>query len=787
MKTSRIASIVPLFLALACSRLSAQTVGSSTQPVIVDQGPHHNLWQYQTYEPGQNGKPVAKIHQYRELASCLNYLNASGKWEAAQEKISAFSGGAVAQLGQNIIIFANNINTPGAIDAQMSDGLRLRSHVLGLIYVDSSTGESVLIGQLQDSEGVLVADNQVLYPNAFAGIRADISYTYHKSGLEQDIVLREQIPTPESVGLHSATTELEVVTEFVEPPAARVGTPIADGAESDQTVSWGATSLGLGKAFNLNGQDAPVRVYKQYTTIGGRYFLIEKVRVQDIQPGLSKLPDQASNAKRLPGMASTHFTFPKAPVAKSAARPMHLAMGKQPDNGYVLDYVSLSTAYTNYTFQSDTTYFVSGALNLSGSNVFEGGTIIKYAVNGSINVSFPNAINFLSAQYHPIVFTAKDDNTVGAAISGSTGTPFGYYANPALAINGAYVNGMSISHFRIADAKVGLQVQYSLVNVSDAQFVQSDTAVKPMTSTVNVINGLFYNVNTNFWFQYGSVYANQCTFGNANYIMGPGSTGGAIFSTNSIYVDETNSSGVSGGYNGFYNAPVFGSTTWSNSFYPFQRVGAANCYLLTNGAFFKCGTHLTNTLAQISVGTTHPPIVYSNLTFSIATNFCQQAQRDTNYNPDLGYHYDPLDYVFSGVNVYSNITFTAGTAVGWFELPSSGGTGCGFSIYDKVVLAFNGNASSPCTFARYCTVQEGGNGLWSNLGYMGGIVSGSLSGGYSMNPINAPLISLNFTRCALMAEGPNQFRESTSGGLSQVVAQNSEIWDGNVGAYWDNL
>ena len=75
MKTSR---IVPWFLALACSSLSAQTIGSSTQPVVVDKGSHYNLWQYRTYEPGPKGKPVAKLHQYRELADGLNYQDANG-------------------------------------------------------------------------------------------------------------------------------------------------------------------------------------------------------------------------------------------------------------------------------------------------------------------------------------------------------------------------------------------------------------------------------------------------------------------------------------------------------------------------------------------------------------------------------------------------------------------------------------------------------------------------------------------------------------------------------------
>ena len=226
----------------------------------------------------------------------------------------------------------------------------------------------------------------------------------------------------------------------------------------------------------------------------------------------------------------------------------------------------------------------------------------------------------------------------------------------------------------------------------------------------------------------------------------------------------------------------------TNSFYPLQQAGAANCYLTNGCAFTNAGTPKVDPylLGLLQTKTVSSPLVTPARSFSVATNFSIQAWRDTN-TPAQGYHYDPLDYVFSGVNVYSNMTFNAGTAVGWFELPNSAGLVVALTIYDKVVLSFNGTASSPCTFARYCTVQEGGNGLWSNLGYMGGIVSQSLSGGYSMNPTNAALISLNFTRCALLAEGPNQFRESSSGGLSQVVAQNSEIWDGNVGAYWDNL
>jgi len=783
MKSSR---IVPLFLALACSSLSAQTIGSSTQPVIVDQGPHHNIWQYQTYEPGPNGKPVAKIRQYREMAAGLNYMSA-GKWTASKTKIDVFSGGAVAQQGQNKIIFANNLNTAGAIDMQTSDGQRLRSHVLGLIYVDSSTGQSVLIAQLHDSEGVVVADDQVLYANAFAGIEADVKYNVRLDGLEQDVVLKSQPPAPEAFGLNSATTELEVATEFINPPTAQVGSQNSDGGETDQSVSWGASSLGQGKAFNLNGQDAPAKVFKRYTNIGGRYFLLEKVRVPDIKSALSTLPNQASNAKILPGLASTHFTFPKAPAAKSAARPMRLAMGTLPDKGYVLDYISLGTAYTNYTFQSDSTYYKSGTLNLAGTNIFEGGSVIKYAANGAINFVSGGMPKFMSLPYHPVVFTAKDDNRIGQTISGSTGSPSGYYANPAL--NLSSLGSFALAEFRIAYANRALSVSGASPAIYDAQLVNCGTAVSDINSPVALENVLLSNNKTNFNASSAStVYVENATINN-QFDLISGNTNTWLNMTNCAFVNATNLSGnIAAGYNGFFQSRMVGTSAVTNSYNPLQQVGAANCYLTNGCAFINAGT--TNVdpylLGLLKNKTVYSPQIFSSTSFSVATNFSIRAWRDTN-TPAQGYHYDPLDYVFSGVNVYSNMTFNAGTAVGWYELPGSGGTGCGFNIYDKVVLAFKGTASAPCTFARYCTVQEGGNGLWSNLGYMGGIVSGSLSGGYSMNPTHAPLISMNFTRCALLAEGPNQFRESTGGGLSQVVAQNSEIWNGNVGTYWDNL
>ena len=97
------------------------------------------------------------------------------------------------------------------MSVQTPDGKRLRSNILGLMYADSTTGQAVVIAQIQDSDGELISDNQVLYPNALGGtgVKADVMLTYRRDGLEQDVILKEQIPAPEAFGMSSATAELD--------------------------------------------------------------------------------------------------------------------------------------------------------------------------------------------------------------------------------------------------------------------------------------------------------------------------------------------------------------------------------------------------------------------------------------------------------------------------------------------------------------------------------------------------------------------------------------------------
>ena len=751
-----------------------------TPPQVVDIGPNHRLWQWREYEPMPNGQAMARLHQYREIASGLNYLSATRSWLPSQEIIEVFAGGAIARQGQHQVIFANNLNTPGAIDMQTPDGKRLRSNVLGLMYSDPTTGQAVQIAQLQDSDGQLVADNQVLYTSAFEGVNADVLFIYRRDGMEQNVILREQLPAPEAYGMNSATTELGVFTEFISPPAASVADLVPNAPETDQAISWGATTLGRGKAFNLNGDDAPAMVFKRYSTVNGRYFLLEKVRLRDIQQGLARLPEQASNARRLPGMASKNPVIPKAATAKSAARPMRLALGLPADKGYVLDYNTLNVSYTNYTFQADMTYFISGNVNLYGTTFFEGGTVIKFSTNCSITLVSGSSAKFQTALYRPVIFTAKDENGFGEGISGSTGNPSGYYANPALNI-GSLTN-VTLSEFRICYANRGLSVSGSSPALYNAQFVNCAIAVSDINGVVTNENVLFSNIKTNFntTGSTNTIFVQNATFNNNFDLVNGSPANTRLCLTNCVFVNVTNESGsITAGYIGFYKSTPVGSPTVTTTNYPLQVAGAASCYLADGCAFVCAGTpnvDQTN-LVQLSLRTTHPPVIYSNITLSGTATLSPQAQRDATNSPDLGYHYDPLDYVFGQVRVSTNMTFTTGTAVGWFETPGSGGPGYGVGLNNGIRANFNGIATVPCYFARYSMVQEGCNGLWKNKGYLGGIANAD-----SYNPANPANLTMTFTRWSHPPADPNHFRDGSGGQPLAVQATHCEIL-GQFGGY----
>jgi len=732
-----------------------------------------------------------------------------GAWVESTDEVSIASGGAAATNTAHQTFFAANINTRGSIQLTMPDGQTLSSHVICLSYFEPSTGSNALIAELQDSVGQIIPPNQVIYTNALAGdCSADIVYQHTKAGLEQNIVLRSQPPSPAEYGFQGATM-LQVWTEFVAAPAPKVLPTNAGSApdqsgnsqnpepvSTDQQLDFGAMKIGPGEAFlidNTPKATSRVRVLKQWVQVNNRTFLVEQIPLDSVASQLQQLPPSAAvtnnpagdGTKR--GHASATRRLPVPHFAQATTNSMQLAKFDANSNkGFLLDYNM--TSATNFTFQGDTTYYVSGSIFLAGTNVFEGGCVIKYATNAAIEIwptaSTPTAI-FLGTAYHPIICTAKDDDTVGDIISGSSGIVTGYYANPAFVFAGLPQVSL-LAYVRISYAQQGIQLSGAFADISHGQFLSCSNALLLAGATTHVRNTLFARNLTNIMCG-GSVTmsAENGTFSGSSYLaVGPSGSGLAL--TNCVLANVTNLTAgqvsLSGGTNGFYISPTFGSVI-TNSAYPFQSVGGASYYLTNGCSFLNAGTTNINSalLTSLRQKTTWPPIVFSNATISADTTFGPVAARDTGASPSLGYHYEPLDYAFGGSDANGNITFTAGTAVGWFRTSSgyNNHVGHGIHVGDTKTLLFDGRVDYPDYWVRCSVVQEGGTGKWD-----GGYGPGGITGWTTLPNINqAPWLKAHFTKFSVAASDSTHFRDDN--GYLLVSASHCEFWGGGLGGYVD--
>jgi len=184
-------SILALFIfafVLNCSEAQSTTqsqvnVPAPTPYTIVDQDANSRVWQREEYEAGPNGQIVTNLHSYTELASGLNHF-VNGQWVESKDEINILPDGtAEATNGQLQAYFPANIYN-GVIEIVTPSGQCLQSRPIGLSYDDGTS--TVLIAALTNSTGYLISSNQILYPNAFAGLAGDLRYTYTKSGFENE-------------------------------------------------------------------------------------------------------------------------------------------------------------------------------------------------------------------------------------------------------------------------------------------------------------------------------------------------------------------------------------------------------------------------------------------------------------------------------------------------------------------------------------------------------------------------------------------------------------------------
>jgi hypothetical protein len=391
---------------------------------------------------------------------------------------------------------------------------------------------------------------------------------------------------------------------------------------------------------------------------------------------------------------------------------------------------------------------------------------LKYASGISLTVNTP--VTWQGSAYRPVVMVAKDDDTVGEIVSGSTGAPGNaLYATKALYFDGTSASSnLNVDNLRILNAQAGLVINGQSGHVlNNLQLLKCGVGISATNTDLNVRNALFGNVQTNFSGTNVTARVEHLTSSIATWLNKD--IGTNLYLTNCLLVCVTNLGNCS-----TQSVSILSSTNGV-----FQTVGAGSYYLATNSPYRDKGTDNINPtlFAALRQKTTYPPIVYQGTNINTPTTFGPTAARDTD-SLDLGYHYDPLDYAFAGVIVNTNITFAPGTAVGWFLRSSDS---YALSLANKQIATFTGTYENPDYYVRCSTVQEGGNGNWTRAWAIMGIIGTAAQS--SQDVTLSPELRMQFTSCSVFSSGEQMFHDYN--GYLIVRANHSRITGGNQVGY----
>lgn len=423
------------------------TTNASTARVaatIIARSASSRTWARITKQTNASGQITLVTNKaYVEVSPGICHTNSSGEWVDSSEDIDIVADGAASTNAAHTVHFAGNVNAAGGtVHLVAPDKKVFDSRVYGLAYSDTVSGSNVLLAPLQDAQGVIVGTNIVLFTNAFKWLNADIEYIVTKAGLEQNIILREQVPDPASFGdgFNPKTTRLQVLTEFLSPPAPQKRTQVVNAIEDDILLNFGTMSIGPGKAFYTKapGQGQPTalkssRVVKHWTQMSGRQLLIEEVPYLAISNAVQNLPIHAgitnSSAISIKHTAALEPLLPANLPGNAKPGPMQLAKSLPQQPGLVIDYSLLSGETEVYDFTAGT-WLIWGHVGIyptdpTVSTTFEAGAVLKFSDDPETMLFAQGATTsiFNSTPTSPVIFTSIDDDTCGEVIDGSQGGP----------------------------------------------------------------------------------------------------------------------------------------------------------------------------------------------------------------------------------------------------------------------------------------------------------------------------------------------------------------------------
>lgn len=258
-----------------------------------------------------------------------------------------------------------------------------------------------------------------------------------------------------------------------------------------------------------------------------------------------------------------------------------------------------------------------------------------------------------------------------------------------------------------------------------------------------------------------AVNAEHLTANGASYLAYAGATGANVNAINCIFASVTSLSAngnttFNGLNNGFYSAPSFGSSQFPTDSNPFQSVGKGAHYL-AGSTFRNVGTTSINSTlaADLKHRTTYAPIVRTS-DFTGNTTLSREAPRDTD-TPDLGYHYDPLDYCWSGLNLISaTLTLADGVAVANYGTK-------GTVLRNGAQFVSEGTPTALNRLTRYTTVQEQPL-AWGTTGATIALLE------FNGNASPLPQVRLRFTDLSMLADTLSKRQLLNTAGGANVVS-----------------
>lgn len=276
-----------VFVVTALAQPNPRPVSPASEPgdySIQERGPHHRVWSRLTWETNQLGKAVARTNSYVELTTGLHYADAdSSEWRESDPSFELTEEGyAVATKCQHQVIISPNLNSLDGVvvDLRTPDGQQLRSGIAGLNLFDPVSGRSLQVAAVRDSVGTLVSSNEIVWFDAFDGLKGDVRVRNERGQFHQDVLLREKLSATQlaALGFDAETVRIEVWTEFLEAPDpveqrlvlktetnATVRATMVEPDEVDHVLKFGsAMAIGPGSAFIEAEPHKATRVFKQW-------------------------------------------------------------------------------------------------------------------------------------------------------------------------------------------------------------------------------------------------------------------------------------------------------------------------------------------------------------------------------------------------------------------------------------------------------------------------------------------------------------------------------------------